>query len=503
MLTGIRIIAVTTILLGLITPFFIALYLTFSSRHLELEDDFIDKITNIRRISIKTLPAIILIPIFTVILSILVSLLFGLPVEQFKLSNGFSFHISTIPTLLILLITASLEELGWRGYAIESLMQRYSYFASTFIFSILWSLWHFPLVFIQNTYQHAIFNLNALYAVNFFLSIIPLTFIISWLCHENKHSVIAAILLHFNINICQELFMIENDTKCIQTAILMFIAIGVVIFNKQKFFNPVSIATIGILFFIGAEKAQAQEFLWDVTPEIRRMAMFVQNSTSKKEQLFSVHYDIQNETYKNDHNIQEKKVTSQKSPWDITFGAGAISTPVYEGSNEHKFLGLPYFDIQYKDKLTVNAMNGARYYPSKHNSLNYGIGLTYRMAREENDSIQLKGLGDVKSTSEGLLFAEYNLGKTKFSCELSKDLMDKHNGLNLGMKAEYLAILSQNILMSPSLKFTFADNNFMESFFGISNNQSIKSGLPQFTADSCLKDVSLAVPMIYKLNSRP
>jgi membrane protease YdiL (CAAX protease family) len=224
------------ILLGLSMPFIIALYLIFASRNTDLQKLFFNKLLNLRLIKPVSIPAILIIPPASIIIAILISLLFGFSTNQFSITKSFSFHIMGLSTLLFLFLAASLEELGWRGYAMESLNSTFNYFNATTIFSIIWALWHLPLFFIPHTYQYTILQQNTFYAINFMLGIIPLAFIISWICKLNSGSILAAIFLHFMINYSQELFNVHPATKCIQSFVLLIFAIILVYTNKKMFF---------------------------------------------------------------------------------------------------------------------------------------------------------------------------------------------------------------------------------------------------------------------------
>ena len=102
---------------------------------------------------------------------------------------------------------------------------------------MLWSLWHFPLIFVNNSYQYELVNENLWFAVNFFVSIIPMGIIISWICVKNQKSVIAAILFHFIINISQEFLQMTQVTKCIQAVLLLAVAAAIVVLDKEMFFS--------------------------------------------------------------------------------------------------------------------------------------------------------------------------------------------------------------------------------------------------------------------------
>ncbi len=222
---------------GLMTPFLVAIGMTLTSKDPVLYKDFIKRLTSLRLIRIKYLPAFLLVMPLSVLASILISLPFGGTLEQFQPAEGFSFSFGFVPVLLLLLLAATFEELGWRGYAFDSLQSRFSYFTASFIFSVLWSTWHFPLIFVNRSYQYEIFQENIWFGVNFFISIIPMGILISWICAKNGKSILAAIFFHLIINLSQEVLEISQTTKCIQTVVLTIIAIGVIAWDREFFFS--------------------------------------------------------------------------------------------------------------------------------------------------------------------------------------------------------------------------------------------------------------------------
>lgn len=222
---------------GLLTPFIISVVMIFRSKNAGLKKEFFNRLTNLKLIQLKMLPAIFLIMPFAILVSIGISLPFGGSVSQLQLAEGFSFSAGAIPVLLLLLLAATFEELGWRGYAFDSLDSRYNFFTASLLFSVLWSLWHFPLIFVQDSYQYEILHQNIWYAVNFFVSIIPMGVIISWMCIKNNKSVPAAILFHFVINMSQEALAMTQTTKCIETAVLFVIAAAIIAYDKELFLS--------------------------------------------------------------------------------------------------------------------------------------------------------------------------------------------------------------------------------------------------------------------------
>ena len=223
-------------LIGLLMPFIISLVMTFRGGK-AMRKDFFSRLIDIRRINMKIMPVFFLIMPASVIISILISIPFGGSPDQLQTAEGFSFSTGVVPVLTVLLMAACFEEMGWRGYAFDSLLSRYNYFKSSLIFSILWSLWHLPLILVKGSYQYEIMQENIIYGINFFISIIPMGLIISWICIKNRKSIFAAVVFHFIVNMSQEILNISQTGKCIQTAVLTVFTVLIVLYDRKLFFS--------------------------------------------------------------------------------------------------------------------------------------------------------------------------------------------------------------------------------------------------------------------------
>jgi len=228
---------VLLLLPGLVAPFVIALWMTLRSGSPVLRRQFVRQVFDPRLVRpVLLIPTFIVMPA-AVALSIVLSELVGQPHTQFQLADGFSFSAGVVPVLLVLVLAASFEELGWRTYAVDALATRLTYFRATCVFAVLWAGWHLPLFFIKGYYQYEITQQNVWFGVNFMLSVIPMAFIIGWLCRANRGSVLAAIAFHLVVNLCQEAWQVTQVTKCIETGVLCVVAAAVVLLNRQMFFG--------------------------------------------------------------------------------------------------------------------------------------------------------------------------------------------------------------------------------------------------------------------------
>ena len=96
------------------------------------------------------------------------------------------------PQAVSIILTASFaEELGWRGFALPRLQQRYGPVLGTVILGSLHGLWHLPTFF---TFVNGPFILTSY--VGFLIVVIASTFFYTWVFNHTKGSVLIATLTH-------------------------------------------------------------------------------------------------------------------------------------------------------------------------------------------------------------------------------------------------------------------------------------------------------------------
>lgn len=189
---------------------------------------------------------------------------------------------------------------------------------------------------------------------------------------------------------------------------------------------------------------------------------------------------------------KSQEMPAQEKDWKVTLGGGGLVMPEYEGSDEYEINALPYLDVDYRDIITLNPFTGLRYHAFKEQGLTMGFGLGYDWGRDEDDNSHLDGLGDVDGSIEGQLFAMYEIGKTKFDLAFYNDLSDGHDGYRVKAGAGHTFVLPQyEAVIRPGISTTYASDNYMDSYFGVSQSQSARSGLSGYDADAGFKDVTI------------
>ena len=220
---------------GLVAPALIALGMIFRSGSKDLRKDFKRRLVLPKGIRCQDISLILFLMPASILLAIAISLLFGMSPDQFRLTNQFNIiNGQFFLSLLLPILAPTFEEIGWRGYGVDSLASKFSPLKTSLIFAALWSLWHVPLFFINNYYQHGLWELGILYVINFFVSIFPLTIIINWLYYKNNRSILVATLFHIVTVFSAEMFCVEESVKFLQT-LLLFVVAAVIIISDKTF----------------------------------------------------------------------------------------------------------------------------------------------------------------------------------------------------------------------------------------------------------------------------
>lgn len=224
-------------LIGLIAPAVVSTIFVLVSGSDELKKDLKDKIISFYKVKwINVFWAVVVFALI-VVFSILLSLLFGQSLKQFSFTDDFSFTGVGIGTAFVTITLASIiEEVGWKGYCEDSIGQYMNWFWESLLFGALWSLWHLPLIFIQGTYQAGLM-VNPLYVINFFISGIPLGYIITWVYLVSNRSILACMIFHLFVNFMQEKIAMTPETKCLETIVVIIATVIIVMCNKKMFFE--------------------------------------------------------------------------------------------------------------------------------------------------------------------------------------------------------------------------------------------------------------------------
>ena len=181
---------------------------------------------------------------------------------------------------------------------------------------------------------------------------------------------------------------------------------------------------------------------------------------------------------------------------NFSLGGMAISRPLYEGSDESEIDLLPIIDISIGKWGFLNVDRGLGVYFLKDRELELGGGIGYYESRKEEDSAKLNGFDDIDGGFDGRMFAKYNMGRYSLSFQIRSDLSDNHKGTLFDIGAAYSIKPNRRINWTLKAATTFADKNYMQTYFGVSQaqaNQAIFSSTSvAFVPRGGWKDISVS-----------
>lgn len=152
-----------------------------------------------KRVSAKVwyIPTLLLMP-GIMVLSFITARLIGeqIPSPQFSFATPFILFV-------VLFIAALGEEIGWSGYAIDPLQDRFGTLGGALLLGVVWAAWHFiPLLSVQRSLE---------WIAWWSLGTVGLRVIITWLFNNTGRSVFIAAIFHTMINVTWQLYPINGS----------------------------------------------------------------------------------------------------------------------------------------------------------------------------------------------------------------------------------------------------------------------------------------------------
>jgi CAAX protease family protein len=199
------------VFIGIFGPGLAGILLTYREGGREKVDDFWRRALDFRRIRPFWIGIILLLWPAMHLLANLTSKAMGGELPTSELAGQLKSQLFIIPVVVVLyFVQAGLEDLGWRGYMLERLLQRWSPVTSSLLVGISHAFWHIPFFLIVGTGQMKIG-----FGVNFLLFIsqaVVFSIYATWCYVGNRHSTLAAILLHTVGNLCNDIFTLQPGT---------------------------------------------------------------------------------------------------------------------------------------------------------------------------------------------------------------------------------------------------------------------------------------------------
>jgi len=191
---------------------------------------------------------------------------------------------------------------------------------------------------------------------------------------------------------------------------------------------------------------------------------------------------------------------------EFTAGVGAGVAPDYEGSKDYKL--VPMWTLKAADlwgKPTYVQLLNTNLRSNFLNDEHWRLGVSGQYVPERSD-VQNNAVDNMHGIDASALLgvlAGYDFplgGGSIFGLDVNAryDVLNS-NGYLITPEAIYATPIAENWALSTKVSTTYASEDYMSNYFGVSSSNAARSGLHKFSADAGIKDVSLDVALNWSL----
>jgi outer membrane scaffolding protein for murein synthesis (MipA/OmpV family) len=193
--------------------------------------------------------------------------------------------------------------------------------------------------------------------------------------------------------------------------------------------------------------------------------------------------------------------------WSGNLGMGAVDQATYLGSPNRRTVGVPFIELSYTTEHLGSfqlGQQGAAWIFPEMAGFTVGVQLAVDPGRYERrhdglmpyGDVRLAGMGNVKSSAEaGVL-----LGYGPVSLSVRQSLGSKgHEGLVADLGIEHSLQVSERLAVSASAGARWSDDDYMQSFFGVTDAQATASRFDAYSAGKGVNSAQATVMAEYQV----
>jgi outer membrane scaffolding protein for murein synthesis (MipA/OmpV family) len=182
-------------------------------------------------------------------------------------------------------------------------------------------------------------------------------------------------------------------------------------------------------------------------------------------------------------------------------GLAVIAGHEYLGSDERKTMVLPALSYQWKNGWFAGTGNGVGYKFHSPPTMQYGLRVTVDLGRDESDATALAGMGDIDIRPEVGGFFNYFISPewfltTSFRYGAGNDRDGSQTDVGVGWSSQ----IAPQWRAGLGVAATYVNSKYMQAFYGVTPEQSARSGYAVYTPGAGWRDVRASASLTYYLN---
>jgi outer membrane protein len=191
---------------------------------------------------------------------------------------------------------------------------------------------------------------------------------------------------------------------------------------------------------------------------------------------------------------------------NLTLGIGAQVMPEYEGARKSLSGLVPVVNAR-RGRFILDG--GLYYAVTEGESGSLAVGLTYDDGRRDKHgryltgtgSDYLKGLGRIDAAAVANVMAHRLVGPVDVNAGISR-WVNNSGFMTADLGATLSAPLTERLNLGFSLNGIWANDAYMHSYFGVSQQQAAASRFQRYNADSGVKNISASVQANYFISPK-
>lgn len=182
--------------------------------------------------------------------------------------------------------------------------------------------------------------------------------------------------------------------------------------------------------------------------------------------------------------------------WHVVIGTGGRVVSEYEGADTFRVQPFPLLSAHFGDRVAVDP-RGLTFKLFDTQGLSVAARAGYDFGRKEDASDSLKGLGDIGVGATVGTTIAYQFGPLRVYTSADK-IIGGSDGLQMTIGGSATATYDK-FVYEAGTSVTWADDKYMNAYFGVSQSQALLSGLPTYAAGAGLKRVDVSAAVTYNM----
>ncbi|MYM68001.1 MipA/OmpV family protein [Pseudoduganella sp. FT55W] len=190
----------------------------------------------------------------------------------------------------------------------------------------------------------------------------------------------------------------------------------------------------------------------------------------------------------------------------LVAGIGLAYMPEYAGADKSRVLPLPFLEKTYANGVFLSTQRGIGY-ETKVGDFKVSAALGYDGGREDHKknyfsgSDALKGMGEIKGSAQAVLSVGYQLGSVGLGLTTKQNINHREYGATYTLSANTPLYSDATDQIGLGMSATYGDRKHMQTYYGVTERQSIYSNYRPYTAKAGFENVNVGVNWSHVIDS--